>query len=66
MMALHTPEGVVLYANDFKLDNTPVMGLPPNYNALKRIAKQGVKALIVDSLYSGSERKTPSEKIARA
>ncbi len=66
MMALHTPEGVVLYANDFKLDNTPILGLPPNYEALKRIAKQGVKVLIVDSLYSSAERKTPSEKIARA
>jgi len=66
MMALHTPEGIILYANDFKLDNTPVMGLPPNYQALKRIAKQGVKALVVDSLYSGSNGKTPSEKIARA
>lgn len=66
MMALHTPEGIVLYANDFKLDNNPILGLPPNYDALKRIAKQGVKALIIDSLYSSSERKTPSEKIARA
>lgn len=66
MIALHTPEGVVLYANDFKLDNTPVLGLPPNYDALRKIAKQGVKALIVDSLYSGADRKTPSEKIARA
>lgn len=66
MIALHTPEGIVLYANDFKLDNTPILGLPPNYEALKRIAKQGVKALVVDSLYSSSERKTPSEKIARA
>lgn len=66
MLALHTPEGVVLYANDFKLDNNPILGLPPNYDALKRISKQGVKALIVDSLYSGDERKTLSEKIARA
>ena len=65
MMAVHTPEGIVLYANDFKLDNTPVMGMPPNYKALRRIAKEGVKALVVDSLYSSSERKTPSEKIAR-
>jgi ribonuclease J len=65
MIALHTPEGIILYANDFKLDNTPILGLPPNYTALKKIAKQGVKALVVDSLYSGSERKTPSEKIAR-
>ncbi|MEK6906628.1 MAG: MBL fold metallo-hydrolase RNA specificity domain-containing protein [Nanoarchaeota archaeon] len=66
MMALHTPEGVILYANDFKFDNNPIVGLPPNYDALKRIAKEGIKALIVDSLYSGDERKTPSEKIARA
>lgn len=65
MIALHTPEGIVLYANDFKLDNTPVLGLPPNYDALKKISKQGVKALIVDSLYSGSNKKTPSEKVAR-
>ena len=66
MIALHTPEGIVLYANDFKLDNTPVLGLPPNYDALKKISKQGVKAIIVDSLYSGDNRKTPSEKVARA
>ncbi|MBT3404622.1 MBL fold metallo-hydrolase [archaeon] len=65
MIAIHTPEGVVVYANDFKLDNTPIVGLPPNYEAMKRIAKEGVKVLIVDSLYSSSERKTPSEKVAR-
>lgn len=66
MMALHTPEGVVLYANDFKLDNNPILGLPPNYDLLKKIAKEGIKVLVVDSLYSGVDRKTPSEKIARA
>jgi ribonuclease J len=66
MMALHTPKGVVLYANDFKLDDTPVLGLKPNYKVLREIAKEGVLAFVVDSLYSGSERKTPSEKIARA
>jgi ribonuclease J len=66
MIALHTPEGIVLYANDFKLDDNPVLGLPPNYDLLKKLSKEGVKALVVDSLYSGVERKTPSEKIARA
>jgi ribonuclease J len=66
MIALHIPEGVILYTGDFKLDNTPVLGQAPNYEALKRIAKKGVKALIVNGLYSGSERKTPSEKVARA
>jgi len=66
MIALHTPEGIVLYANDFKLDDNPILGLPPNYDLLKKLAKEGIKALIVDSLYSGAETKTPSEKIARA
>jgi len=65
LLALHTDEGVVLYANDFKLDNTPILGKKPNYEKLKEISKIGVKALIVDSLYSGDERKTASEKVAR-
>jgi len=65
MIALHTDEGIVLYANDFKFDNNPVLGKPPNYERLKEIGKEGVKALIVDSLYSGDERKTASEKVAK-
>jgi ribonuclease J len=65
MVALHTDEGVVLYANDFKFDNNPIVGKEPNYELLNEIAKEGVKVMIVDSLYSGDERKTASEKIAR-
>lgn len=65
IIAIHTPEGIVLYANDFKLDNTPILGEPPNYKRLRELAKIGVKALIVDCLYAPDDRKTPSEKIAR-
>jgi len=65
MVALHTPEGVILYSNDFKFDNSPILGKKPNYDKLKEIAKERVKALIVDSLYSGDDRKTASEKVAR-
>ena len=65
MVVLHTPEGAVIYGNDFKIDHTPVLGNPPSFNELKRISKQGVKALIIDSLYCGSEKKTPSEDVAR-
>ena len=65
-VAIHTEKGVVLYANDFKLDDTPILGAIPNYKRLREIAKEGVYALIVDSLYSGTDRKTPSEKIARS
>ncbi len=65
MIAIHTDEGVVVYANDFKLDDNPVLGLKPNYERLKELSKEGVKAVIIDSLYSGSDRKTPSERIAK-
>jgi ribonuclease J len=65
LIAVHTDKGVILYANDFKFDNSPIVGKKPNYDRLKELAKEGVLALIVDSLYSSSERKTPSEKIAR-
>jgi len=65
LIAVHTEKGVILYANDFKFDNTPIVGKKPNYDRLKELAKEGVLALIVDSLYSSEERKTPSEKIAK-
>lgn len=65
LIALHTSKGVVLYANDFKLDDNPVLGNKPNYEKFKQLGKNGVLALIIDSLYSGTNRKTPSEKIAR-
>lgn len=65
ILALHTKQGIVVYANDFKFDNAPQLGKKPNYDALKKLAKQNVKALIVESLYASEERKTPSEKIAR-
>jgi ribonuclease J len=66
MLALHTEEGVFLYSNDFKFDNNPIVGKEPNYDMLKEIAKEGVKAMVVDSLYARDERKTASEKVARA
>jgi len=65
LIAVHTDKGAIIYANDFKLDDNPILGLKPNYTKLREIAKEGVYALIIDSLYAPSDRKTPSEKIAR-
>ena len=65
MIAVHTPEGIVAYANDYKLDNAPVFGEKPNYQRMKELAKMGIKVLIVDCLYAPDDRKTPSEKIAK-
>lgn len=65
LIALHTPQGVVLYANDFKFDNSPILGKKPDYARLKELAKEGVKALVLESVYAEQEGKTPSEKIAK-
>jgi len=65
VIAVHTDEGVVIYTNDFKLDNSPVIGDRPNYKRLKELSRIGVRALILDCLYAPDDRKTPSEKIAR-
>jgi len=65
LLALRTPQGNLLYANDFKFDNSPQIGKKPNYEAIRKISKEGVKALIVESIYAAEERKTPSEKVAK-
>jgi ribonuclease J len=65
MAAIHTPKGVVLYANDFKLDRYPVLGKKPNFERLAEIGKKGVHALIVDSTYAREAKKMPSESVAR-
>lgn len=63
LIALHTPYGVILYTNDFKLDNNPTFGKKTNYSLLKKLGK--VKLLILDSLYGDFQRKTPSECVAK-
>src|SRR3990167_8733774 len=65
ILILHTPEGKVVYTNDFKLDNHPVIGKKPDYEKLKSLGDGSVKVLILDSLNSTSQMKTPSEKVAR-
>ncbi|MBW2992694.1 RNase J family beta-CASP ribonuclease [Candidatus Woesearchaeota archaeon] len=64
MILVKTPEGNILYANDFKFDNFPVIGSKPNYKRLKELGEEGVKLLIVDSLYADKPSKTPGENIA--
>jgi len=64
-VALHTREGIFFYALDFKFDNYPTIGSPPNYKKLEELGKKGVKVLVVNALYSGTEKKPGSERIAR-
>ena len=65
MIALHTKEGIILYANDFKLDYSPILGPRPNTKRLEELGKIGIKALIADSTNAEVPSKTPSEAVAR-
>jgi ribonuclease J len=65
MLAVHTRYGTVLYTNDFKFDDMPILGNKPDYEALERLGDKGVHALIVDSLYADEAIKTPSESVAK-
>ncbi|MBI2141166.1 RNase J family beta-CASP ribonuclease [Candidatus Woesearchaeota archaeon] len=64
-VAVHTPHGAVVYANDFKLDDTPTLGKPPNYARLQQLGKEGVLAAFVDCTNAHVDAKTPSEKVAK-
>ncbi|HOX34060.1 MAG TPA: RNase J family beta-CASP ribonuclease [Methanoregulaceae archaeon] len=65
MAVLHTPNGAVVYALDFKLDRTPVIGDPPDFARLRQIGKEGVLALIVEATNIDRPGRCPSERIAR-
>jgi ribonuclease J len=63
-VAVYTKYGIIVYANDFKLDNTPTLGKKPDYDKLRKIGKEGCMFLIMDTLYATYHRKTPSEAVA--
>lgn len=62
---VHSSEGDVVYACDFKFDDHSKIA-KTNYKKLKSIGDQGVKCLVVESLNSGDDGKSESEKVARA
>ncbi len=65
IVAIHAPEGVVMYANDFKFDNRPALGQRSNYQRLKELNEEGIKLLVVDSVRSNLKRKTLSEIVVK-
>jgi ribonuclease J len=63
--ALHTKYGIVMYANDYKLDEHPILGRTPNYDHFKKLGEKGVLVLMQDCIYSAAARRTPSELVAK-
>lgn len=46
---IRTKQGTVMHTGDFKLDQTPIDGVTPDYAAISRFAKQGIDLLLSDS-----------------
>lgn len=67
MAALHTSEGIIVYANDFKFDNHQKISSPPDYSRLRELGRKGVLALMVETTRAAEtqEVKTHSEKVAK-
>ena len=65
MPVLHTPKGAIVYALDFKLDDTPVLGKKPDYARLAQLGREGVHVLITEATNADKDERTDSEKVAR-
>lgn len=61
LLAIRTPAGTVVHTGDWKFDPDPLLGLPTDTPALRRLGKEGVLAMVGDSTnvftkgHSGSE-----------
>ena len=60
-LAISTPAGTALHTGDWKLDPTPVIGLPTDERRLRELGDAGVLALIGDSTNAVRDGRSPSE-----
>jgi len=61
-LAIRTPVGVIIHTGDFKIDQTPVGGVPFDLHAFARYGNEGVLALFSDSTNVERPGFTPSER----
>jgi ribonuclease J len=60
-LAIRTPAGLVLHSGDWKIDRTPIVGLPTDEGRLRALGEEGVLALVCDSTNMVREGVSPSE-----
>lgn len=61
-LAITTSLGTVIHTGDWKLDDTPSMGLPTDEKRFRELGDAGVLALMCDSTNALREGDSPSEK----
>lgn len=64
-LAIRTPHGTIVHTGDWKIDETPITGLPTDGVRLKEIGDEGVLALVCDSTNVTREGISPSETEVR-
>jgi ribonuclease J len=62
-LAIQTPLGLVIHTGDFKIDHTPVDGMPTDLSKLAELTTKGVLLLCSDSTYAEVPGYTLSEKV---
>ncbi len=62
-IAIWTPVGLIVHTGDFKIDYTPVDGLPSDFTRLAQLASEGIFLLFSDSTYAELPGYTPSESV---
>lgn len=65
LVLIHYKDKKILYANDYKIDKTPIVEIAPDFDYLRKIGKEGVNVMISNCLYSTEDIHTPSESKAR-
>jgi ribonuclease J len=61
-LAIRTPAGLVVHTADWKIDPTPIIGLPTDEARFRALGDEGVLALICDSTNVLREGESPSER----
>lgn len=64
-LVLRTEAGTLVHTGDWKIDETPIVGLPTDENRLREIGDEGVLALVCDSTNVTREGISPSETEVR-
>jgi ribonuclease J len=62
-LAIQTPLGLIIHTGDFKIDHTPVDGMPTDLSNLANITAGGVLLLCSDSTYAEVPGYTASEMV---